>query len=184
MKTRIPLRAAVTLSLVIAVSSLGTLSGANSSAPLVLHGDGLALALLGSREAVAQSALVKRLGSPTKALSSTPALENCGVTAIASWRSLSAYFDRGRLVGLSFGPVTTPSVVTSLGLRLGDTIQVARSLYGKALRLSKSQGGAWFVKTSDGRLDGFLRPSNGRPGPTSRILTIDVGDVGCPAMSP
>jgi hypothetical protein len=103
---------------------------------------------------------------------------------MASWRALSAYFNRGRLVGLSIGPGTTPSVVTSLGLRLGDTVRVARSLYGKALRLSESQGGAWFVKTSDGRLDGFLRPSNGRPEPTSRILTLDVGDVGCPAMSP
>jgi hypothetical protein len=154
------------------------------AAKLELRGNGLSFALLGSREAQTEAAIVRRLGSPTRALSVTPALRNCGVTAMASWHALSAYYDHNRLVGLSVGPGSTPSAETARGLRLGDPIRVARALYASSLRLSNNQGGAWFVTTSQGRLDGFLRPSNGRPEPTSRILTIHVGDVGCPAMSP
>ncbi|MGC1420035.1 MAG: hypothetical protein WA786_07955 [Acidimicrobiales bacterium] len=151
---------------------------------LVLRGNGLSFVPLGVIESQAVTAIAQRLGAPTHALSATPALSNCGVTAMATWQALSAYFNDDRLVGLSVGPGGTPSVRTSKGLRLGDSVRVARSLYGPSLRLSRNQGGSWFIATSDGRVDGFLRPSNGRPEPTSRILTIDVGDVGCPAMSP
>jgi len=104
---------------------------------------------------------------------------------MASWHALTTYFNHGRLVGLSLGPGAKPNGRTPAGLELGDTLARARALYGTTLRTSTEQGGAWFVKTRDGRLDGFLDPSTGRtPGPSARILTIDVGDVGCPAMSP
>jgi hypothetical protein len=161
-----------------------TIDSATTTTQLELRGDGLSFALLGANESRAQAAIVQRLGSPTRALSTTPDLKNCGVAAMATWHNLSAYFDHDRLVGLSVGPGGTPSVRTSKGLRLGQSIRIARTLYGSALRVSNNQGGAWFVSTSEGRLDGFLVPSNGRPDSASRIFTIDVGDVGCPAMSP
>jgi hypothetical protein len=152
---------------------------------LVISAHGANVAHLGEGELVAVKVLQDFLGPPTAALVSTPGIRNCGVDAMASWHSLIAYFDHDRLVGLSLGPGTIPVGRTSAGLQLGNTLARARSLYGTALRTSNVQGGAWFVRTSDGRIDGFVEPSDARsPGSTSRILTIDVGDVGCPAMSP
>lgn len=160
-------------------------SGSVTKTQITLHANGLSVAHLGSRESEVESALVGLLGKPSKALSATPGLSNCGIDASASWRSFSAYFNHGRLVGLSLGPGRIPSGETSQGLRLGDTLSRAKSIYGTSLRTSTNQGGAWFIKTDQGRLDGFLVPSTGRaPGPRARIWTIDVGVVGCPAMSP
>lgn len=152
---------------------------------LVLTPNGANVAHLGSRQSTSQKALSQLLGKPTEPLRATPGLVNCGVEAMSSWHSFSAYFNHGLLVGLSLGPGATPTGRTSRGLLLGDTLALARSLYGASLRTSTEQGGVWFVRTNKGRLDGFLVPSNGRtPKPSARILTIDVGVVGCPAMSP
>jgi hypothetical protein len=160
-------------------------SGADSGPALVLAGNGTSIAHLGVRETTAVASLEHVLGEPSMALAPTPGIENCGVDAMAIWHALIAYFNDDRLVGLSLGPGTKPAGRTSGGLVLGDTLARARAIYGTSLRTSTEQGGAWFVKTGEGRLDGFLKPSSGRtPGPSSRILTIDVGDVGCPAMSP
>jgi hypothetical protein len=95
------------------------------------------------------------------------------------------YFNHDRLVGFSFGPGHSPSVETAAGLKLGDTLARARALYAKRLSTSTGQGGAWFVSTPAGRIDGLLNPSTGRaPTPSAKIWTIDVGVVGCPAESP
>jgi hypothetical protein len=104
---------------------------------------------------------------------------------MSSWHALSVYFYHERLVGLSLGPGAEPNGQTSAGLRLGYSLSRAKELYGRSFRTSTNQGGAWFIKTSSGCLDGFLVPSTGlTSGPSSRILTIDAGDLGCPAMSP
>ena len=107
------------------------------------------------------------------------------MAATASWHAMTAYFDHGRVVGFSFGPGHDPLVRTATGLTLGDTLSRARALYGKRLTDSNAQGGVWFAATTTGRIDGFLTPSTGRtPTGADRIETIDVGVVGCPAMSP
>ena len=104
---------------------------------------------------------------------------------MSSWHALSVYFDHEKLVGVSLGPGTEPVGQTAAGLRLGYSLSRAKELYGRLLRTSTNQGGAWFIKTSNGQLDGFLVPSTGlTTGLSSRIFTIDAGDVGCPAMSP
>jgi hypothetical protein len=104
---------------------------------------------------------------------------------MSSWHGFSAFFNHGRLVGLSLGPALTPSGRTPNGLEIGDSLGRAQALDGRSLRASTAQGGTWFVKTSTGRIDGFLIPNTGRtPKPSAQILTIDVGVVGCPAMSP
>jgi hypothetical protein len=156
-----------------------------STEPLVVSAHGLNLAHLGDREAAAEKTFTLLLGPASRPIISTPGLSNCGLDSMASWRGFSAYFDRGRLVGISLGPGDTPLGRTSKGLELGDTLSHARKIYGTSLRTSTDQGGTWFVSTSEGRIEGFLNPSTGRtPKPSARILTIDVGDVGCPAMSP
>jgi hypothetical protein len=158
---------------------------AAATAPLVLGSRGLDVAHLGSREVVAEQAFTQLLGRPSTPLTSTPGLSNCGLDAMSSWHAFSAYFDHGRLVGLSLGPGVTPFGRTSNGLAPGNTLARARVLYGASLRTSTNQGGTWIVTTSTGRIEGFLNPSTGRaPKPSARILTIDVGVVGCPAMSP
>lgn len=162
----------------------GTL-GAATPRPLVLNADGFGAVHLGARESAVYAKLSHILGRPTIPIAQTPALDLCGVGAMASWHGFSVYFNHQRLVGLSLGPGKEPSGETSRGLRLGDTLKRARSLYGISLRTSGNNGGAWYVAAHKGRLDGFLSPSGAHAqGPTSRILTIDVGNVGCPAMSP
>ena len=153
--------------------------------PLILDATGLSSLHLATNQSVAFKQTVRLLGKPTTPLTTTPSLALCGVGAMASWRAFSLYFNHHKLVGLSLGPGKVPTGETSRGLHLGDTLKRARSLYGTSLTTSGNGGGAWFVATNKGRLDGFLSPSTAAtPRPQSRILTIDVGVVGCPAMSP
>lgn len=170
----------VVVALVVNASALS----AASPKTLVVSGDGLSVVALGARENLAMTRVTTFLGAPTTALESAPSLGNCGVDASASWHALTLYFDTEKLVGVALGPGAIPSGVTSKGLRLGDALRRAERLYGRSLRTSTNQGGAWFVTSASGTIDGFLAPSNGRPTPTSWIMTIDAGVVGCPAMSP
>lgn len=169
-------------------ASPASFAGAASSRPtptVTFNGKGLTTLRLGATQPAALARLGRLLGAPTSKLAPTPDLKNCGVTAFASWHSLSAYFDRGRLVGLSAGPGRDPLARTAAGLRIGDTLARARQLYGRQLTTSGNNGGSWFARTPSGRIDGFLGPSGSHSQlPTSRIITIDVGVVGCPAMSP
>ena len=99
--------------------------------------------------------------------------------------SKGAYFNHHRLVGFEFGPGDVPAVRTAAGLKLGDPLSRARLIYAHKLTTSGVNGGAWFAATATGRIDGFLTWNGAYgPSPTSKIFTIDVGDVGCPAMSP
>lgn len=174
---------------VLAVAALSlTNAGVSDAHPptvTILRGDGLATLRLGARQPSAITALDRLFGRPTTRITATPDLRNCGVNAQGTWRSMSAYFFHGRLVGLSFGPGRTPSVRTDVGLRLGETLARARTLYGTRLTTSGNNGGSWFVSTPVGRIDGFLNPSGASAlRPAATILTMDVGSVGCPAMSP
>lgn len=177
----------VVLAMLTVSSLVGTgLQGPTSAAPiLVLNGQGLNVAHLGDRESAVTTTFRQMLGKPTVPITSTPQLHNCGVSAMTSWHAFSLYFNHERLVGVSLGPGTKPVGHTSAGLRLGETLRRAHALYGNSLHTSTSQGGSWSATTSNGPLDGFLVSSSGSvAGPSSRIQTIDVGVVGCPAMSP
>ena len=160
-------------------------SGAHTSTAALLRGNGLAMLRLGARQPSAIATLDRLFGRPRSRVTATPDLRNCGVDAQGTWRSMSAYFLHDRLVGLSFGPGRTLSVRTDEGLRLGDTLARARAIYGRRLTTSGNNGGSWFVATRVGRIDGFLKPSGASAlQPSATILTMDVGSVGCPAMSP
>ena len=117
-------------------------------------------------------------------VTATPFLARCGVTASATWGSLVAYFDHARLVGVSAGPRPSPSVRTDTGLVLGETMAQATTRLGRHLTLSTAQGGTFVVSTPQGPERGFLTPSDGHPNRRSRVATLDVGNVGCPALSP
>ena len=175
--------ASIIVSLTVLMTSFPPLAA--STARLVINGNGLNVVRLGTSESIAVKKLSILLGAPTTQLSPTPMLRNCGVNSMAKWHAFSLYFDHSRLVGMSLGPGNEPLGRTSVGLEVGSTLRRAKALYGKSLRVSTNQGGAWFVRTTSGHLNGFLSPSSGRsPTPDAKILTIDVGNVGCPAMSP
>lgn len=171
----------------VAAVALGLPSRASAGAqrPVSITPTGLSNAVLGSSTTHVVSAITKEFGSPSTRLSPTPVLYRCGIDHLASWHSLSFYFRRGRLVGVSAGPGRLPLVETSNGLRLGDTLKRGASLYGPALQTSTRQGGVWKISTSSGSIRGYLTPSKSTP-PTSlsRISTFDVGVVGCPSMTP
>jgi hypothetical protein len=174
----------VAMTVVVAGASWTT-TAAGSSTTLVFSGNGLNVAHLGTGETLAMSTFIHLLGKPTSKLTATPALKNCGVEATAAWSSLEVFFNHRRLVGVATGPGHVPAAKTVDGLRIGDTLARARVIYGAKLRTSTQQAGTWFVTTSTGIIDGLLNPGTAAtPRPTARILTIDVGNVGCPAMSP
>jgi hypothetical protein len=105
------------------------------------------------------------------------------------WPVLTAYFDQGRFVGYSTlsaagHALSGANVVTWEGLRVGDTLSQARQIYGQNLRTSSAQGGSWSARTSVGALDGYLTAELGAKSPAPRILSIEAGAVGCPAMTP
>ncbi len=174
---------------VLAVSSTGlgaiaSASGSPSRPPLVLTARAVDGVALGRPEPTAVRALRALLG-PRGRLTRDATNADCGYDAIATWPAMTAFFFHGRFVGYAYGPDRTrpvPGAVATGSLRLGETTAQLRHLYGRRLRLSGEQGGAYFVATPAGRIDGFLTDEIQRPG--ARVASIDAGDVGCPAMSP
>jgi hypothetical protein len=158
------------------------------------RGNGIGGAAFGQPENVAIAELNKVLGSPTTPQPTGDA-GNCTVDAYLTWRTLTAYFFRGRFVGYnsaslpgaqgSGAPNVIPSASTAAGLRIGDDIPQARRIYGSAFVVLFSQGGSWRVTTSTGTLDGYLTavPDRLTP-PFPRIADVSAGSVGCPAASP
>jgi hypothetical protein len=181
-----PLRITTTLVISAALSlASASVSGARANPVTVLRGNGLEGLHLGAHQPSAIKTLDQLFGRPTSRVIATPAIRNCGVDAQGSWHAMNAYFFGGRLVGLSFGPGRMPMVRTDAGLRLGDTLARARRLYARRLTTSGNNGGAWYIATPVGRIDGFLNPSGANAQrPTSIIATMGIGVVGCPAMSP
>ena len=181
-------RVRVVLSSTLLVGSLVWLSGpqlASASPRVVISPQGLPTVTLGLGQLTVNKRLTQLLGRATLPITPTPLLSQCGVSAMASWHALSVFFNKNRLVGISLGPGGTPGGATSAGLGLRDTWARARTLYHNALHFSTLRGGSWYVKTPSGLIDGLLIPNTGKPPrATSRILTIDVGRVGCPAFSP
>jgi hypothetical protein len=110
---------------------------------------------------------------------------NCSYDTTSSWPAVTAFFFHGRFVGYDYSPARTgdgPIAVAPAGLHVGEAIGELRQREGKVLRLSGEQGGAYFVTTSMGKLEGFLTDEIDRS--DARVASIEAGSVGCPAMTP
>lgn len=181
-------------------SGPGVSSGHASGAPgaavghFTFRGNGVGDARFGQPEAVAIAELDQVLGSPTKPRP-TGATGNCTIDSYLAWKTLTAYFFRGRFVGYDSAsllagqssgvPHVLPSASTSAGLRIGDDIAQARRIYGGAFVASPAQGGSWRVTTPTGVLDGYLTAVPGGPTPPDpKVADVSAGSVGCPATSP
>lgn len=113
-------------------------------------------------------------------------LHTCDVDHGSKWPGFIAFFRRGRFVGYTYSGAKLSRgeqrLATEKDLRVGDSLSRGTRLYGHAFSMSSVQGGAWSVNTSQGRLFGF---ASGLPiGAHSTVLTIEAGNVGCPAMTP
>jgi hypothetical protein len=158
-----------------------------SQVALVLRGDGAGAARFGQSEPMATKALDEALSSTKRAVVNMAG--NCTVDRAVQWPTFTAYFDRDRFVGYSTlaadgEPLRNAPMVTAKGLRVGDTLAEARRIYGDTLSTTLAQGGAWFAKTDDGTLDGYLTAEVNSRVPAPRIASIEAGHVGCPAASP
>ena len=162
------------------------------SGPVILCGNGIGSAIFGQPETTAISNLEKVLGQPTTA---TPRpTTNCTVDAYLQFPGIVIYFDRERFVGYATGPANTGSantenkeilnVITTKGLKIGDTLTQAKQIYGSSLRTSAAQGGSWFASTPSGILAGLTTDELYRTNPPPKIAGISAGSVGCPAVSP
>jgi hypothetical protein len=82
-------------------------------------------------------------------------------------------------------PAHGPLLATTRGLTVGDTLERGRRLYGGAFTASAAQGGSRNLATASGHLDGYAPdvPHPGNPN-AIKVLTIDAGNVGRPAVAP
>jgi hypothetical protein len=153
---------------------------------------------LGEASSTAIQAIERLLGSPAN--DNVP-VQDCGIDHESVWTSPTAaepltIFERaGRFVGYQYGApareiglVREPGAIlmTGRGLTLGDTVGVARRLYGTGLATSAAHGGVWSAVGNGGTLHGSVLPTiyplrvvtDKNP-----VATIDAGDTGCPPSS-
>lgn len=167
---------------------LGRSCAASSGPPdKVLKGDGIG----GAKFGASLTAVVRRLEAllgrnPTKMRWGKPG--GCpGINLEVDWPGLQAYFLNRRFVGYSYNSGSSnrtrpaPVLATTRGLLVGESIAQGKRMYGAAFHLSYAQGGSFTVRTKVGRIEGFLSDVLH---PKSRVLSIEAGNVGCPAMTP
>jgi hypothetical protein len=155
-----------------------TLSGPEE----VLQGDRIGPAKFGEGpKAVTRELRTLLKGPPSKSYHRTSA---CQIDHEIDWPGLNVYFHNGRLAGYAYTGHHghQPVLATTAGLVVGDTLRTGRHLYGpKKFHVTPAQGVSWFALTASGRLEGFTTGPSVRNG---KVLSIEAGDVGCPAMTP
>lgn len=179
--------------------SLGVLLSFLVTAPIAVAGGAASAPVLGPRSVgpvafgLSPRTAVDRLGTLFgPAISHRTLREDCGVTEEVSWRSLSLFFDKGRLVGYGYRPSggygfgagrgAETEAVGLGGYRVGESLSLARRHGGIAFRTSGNQNGTWRARVGAGVLKGYLSDLPNRPDAT--LATIGAGLVGCPAVSP
>jgi hypothetical protein len=166
----------------------------------VLRAGGIGSVRFGASPTVARAAVDSLLGQDGRPYAVGHA--SCGIDHAIKWSdqwtasgepALTLYFGRSAFVGYQFGDPPGSSVLrsppggwslaTARGLRVDNTLEQGRKLYGPAFAISTAQGGSWSVRVHRGLLRGYASGVPGH-GTVTRVATIDAGDVGCPAVSP
>jgi hypothetical protein len=152
----------------------------------VLTGDGIGVtAFRQIRPAVVVELVLLLRRGPSKPYYPLRGLSACGIDHGVDWPGLIVFFRHGLFVGYTYGLArkvgNQPVLETTKGLRIGDTLLFGKRLYGSAFTVTGAQGGSWRATTSHGQIDGF---TSRRTDPEGKIVTIEAGDVGCPAMAP
>jgi hypothetical protein len=157
------------------------------SGPIVVLENAVGTVPFGTSEAHAISRLESLFGDLRT--TDTISTEDCGLTAWASGSNVQFAFVGQKFVGFEIGSanakiVAHPDVISSKGLRLGDTIRQAEAIYGSSFTTSAAQGGSWEARTSTGQLLGLLVGPPGPVGSSDQIQMIAAGYLGCAAMTP
>ncbi len=190
MKQQIPPIIATLGLVAVLVTGAGEASGSTSRGAVVLTGDAVGSIHFGEPQDAAATSLVKLIGPSEGGL--RPLHEgDCSVSEAIYWSNFTAYFYRGRFDGYQAGSARTGNAATTFksetpgGLRVGESLARARSLYGSALRVRGDQNGVYALVTASGTIRGYLSSEPNLAPPTKvTILTVSAGTVGCPAMSP
>jgi hypothetical protein len=173
---------------------------------LTFNGDGLGPITFGASPAQIARRLYPILGRPGGTYHST--LDACGVDHSLTWpillnpstgqlergEELTVFFHRDQFVGYQYGGNAfhphsdrlQVRAITGAGLAIGDTLATGQRLYRHAFHVSTAQGGTWQASTPHGKLTGYASGTSTTAdvGPSSRVASIDAGDVGCPVSSP
>lgn len=150
----------------------------------VLAADGIGQVTFGSAPVVVTRLLTSLMGRPPSRPYHSSVI--CRVDHAIQWPGLAASFAHNRFVGYQYWSTTArpqPTLVTTHGLGVGDTVTRARQLYGRRFTTNAAQGGSWTAHTTTGNLFGYLTgPPSQRP--HDKIASIAAGHVGCPAVTP
>ncbi len=171
-----------------ASSSTATAPGITSPRTVVLSGDSVGSVRLGESQREAVSALTKLIGTTQGGVQN--AKGNCTIDAALYWTNFSVYFLRGRLVGYQTGNNLTDkreptfNGETPHGLRIGDSLAEARTLYPGQVTTRAENGGVYAIRTTTGTIRGYLSLETSNPPDKIKIVSISAGSVGCPASSP
>lgn len=164
-----------------AASATRSPTSRGAARPAVLTPTGVGTAHFGEATNRAITHLKAFLGRPGSA---RPQSENsCDVTSSLVWRGFTAFFDHGHFVGYDS---TRQSLSTANGLRSGDTVAAAKTIYGRAFHLSMAQGGSYRITLSSGELTGYVRGgvTATSVAPHAKIDGIFAGATGCPGIGP
>lgn len=163
--------------------SVSGLANSPSSAR-VLRGNGIGAAKFGEPPGLVTRRLTRLFGRPpTRRYYRNE--DCCGIDHSTDWPGLTVIFGHRRFVGYSYGSFrpdrTELQLATKDGLTIGDTVARGERLYGPAFQVSAVNGGGWSLNTPHGRLIGY---TSAITKPSGKILTIEAGDVGGPAVTP
>ena len=163
-------------------------SASSTTGPILVLGNGIRTVPFGTRQPLAISRLESLFGHLRT--TDVVATENCGLTGQANGSNVHFTFAGQKFVGFEIGSandkiVTRPDVISTKGLRLGDTLeQACGTIYGSSFTASAAQGGSWEARTTTGRLIGLLIGPPEPLGSSDRIQMIAAGYLGCPTMTP
>jgi hypothetical protein len=155
---------------------------------VVLSGDSVGSVGFGESQLQAVSALTRLIGTTQGGVQN--AKGNCTIDAALYWANFSVYFLGGRFVGYQTGDNLTDkreptfNGKTAQGLRVGDSLTEARTLFPGHVTARAENGGVYAITTSTGTIRGYLSLEIGSPPGKIKIVSISAGSVGCPAASP
>jgi hypothetical protein len=148
----------------------------------VLSGDGIGHATFGESPKTVTRQIGQLLHQhPAKPYHPVAA---CQIDHVIRWAGLDAFFHLGQFVGYAYGVAFQDRphaavLATYKGLRVGSPLQLGQRLYGAAFHYSHGRA-IWSVRTPQGKIKGF----DSGPNPQAPLISIEAGDIGCPAMTP
>lgn len=147
--------------------------------PTALDARGIEPLLFGTAQATAEAALRGWFGVPRHLLVATHLPPACGYDTTSTWKAITAYFFRGKLVGYVYrGGAGAPRLSAPDHIRVRQPLALAEAAGGVSFHQSAAEGGSWTLLTDQGKVGGLLTAVP----PRGAIETIEGGSLGCQAL--